>query len=113
MNSFNDIVDEKYKVLPINDNDGLAKTSINREQRTDSENEALADYLLNKLGTTNKLPLLAVGYSGIPRDTINRHLTTAIERTKTSPIRLFMHLISQEAQWKNYQKRKAERDEVS
>lgn len=60
---------------------------------------------MEKLKTSNKLPLLAVGYSGIPRRVIDLHLETALDKGRSS-VKLFMHLISREPLWKEYQRKK-------
>ena len=112
MQSFNDIANERYKYEPNNDNDIVASNEAHHtsESRSDSQNEDLASYIAQKLSSTNTLPFLAVGYSRIPRTTIDRHLTTALEKGDT-PVKLFMHLISNEALWKDYQLKKSKRDE--
>ncbi len=111
MKSINDIANERFINKPFNDVDGGLISRPRTERRSDAENEALAAELLTKLRTGNKLPLLAVGYSGIPRDTINRHATTASEKSST-PVKLFMHLIKQEALWQDYQTNKAKRNKM-
>ena len=108
MDSFNDIVNERFNSKPLNDIEDSLVSRPRSEQRAHLENEALAEELRTKLSSVNKLPFLAVAYSGIPRDTINRHVTTALERSRT-PIKLFMHLIKQEALWRDYQELKEKR----
>lgn len=85
-------------------------SSRKSESRSDADNEGLAEHLSQKLGVSNKLPLYAVGYSGIPRSTIDRHLTTALEKGDI-PIKLFMHLIKNEPLWRNYKEKKLKRTE--
>jgi hypothetical protein len=111
MQGFNDIAKERYKSKDFNDIEAF-KGTTRPEVRSDGENEALADDLTGKLHSTNRLPLLAVCYSGIPRATIDRHLATALEKGR-SPIKLFMHLIGREPLWQRYQRKKAERQEWS
>jgi hypothetical protein len=109
MQRFNDIANERYNFKNINDNDAFKSYPLRPETRDDGENEALADDLMEKLGSSNRLPLLAVGYSEIPRSTIDRHLTTALEKGRI-PVKLFMHLIKKEPLWRKYQQKKSERE---
>lgn len=107
--NFSDIASERYKSLNNNDNDiDNFKSKAKRENRTDDQNEALATRLMEKLGASEWKPFLAVAYSGIPQGTIDRHLATAQELGR-NPAKLFMHMITREALWVEYQKRKSAR----
>jgi hypothetical protein len=110
MESINDIANERNYLKTINDIDAFNKYSVKPEVREDGENEELAERIAQKLGETNKLPFLAVCYSGISSGTIDRHLTTAMEKGR-APTKLFMHLISREPLWQKYQRKKAEKRE--
>lgn len=116
MDELNDIANERLKSITINDDDTNdndstkeGKFPVKPEKRSDNENEALADYLVAKFRSPNRLPFLAVGYSGIPRATIDRHVTTALEKG-LKPVKLFMHLIKREPLWRNYKQRKRENE---
>jgi hypothetical protein len=108
MQRFNDIANERYKFKSFNDNDTSNKYASKPEMREDGENESLAGYIAQKLGSDNQLPFLAVGYSGIPRSTVDRYIATAQEKGR-SQVKLFMYLISKEPLWRKYQSNKAKR----
>lgn len=105
----NDIASERYKYLKFNDKDiDDQRPTINDERRTHLENEALAERLRAKFEAPTWNPYLAVCYSGIPQNTIERHMATAMELGR-EPAKLFMHLISREPQWQHYKNRVANR----
>lgn len=103
----NDIANERYRNLNSNDNDNEPVSGIRLEVRKHADNESLARNLQEHFNASNPEPFLAVCYSGVPRDTINRHVAKADE-VGHSPVKLFMFLVGQEPQWRNYQERKVQ-----
>lgn len=104
MNSINDIGNERIKDLSSmtlnNDSD------IEPVKRSDKDNEAIADYLVEKLSAPeSRLAFLAAANSGLPRGFLVDTASKAKDMGSNPPA-LFMHIIGQQKQWQEYKAKK-------
>jgi hypothetical protein len=110
MQQINDIV-KQHSLNPttLNNDTVLVKKDFKPEIRSDAENEAFAARIAEQLGAGHNLkPYLAVAYSGIPQQTIER-LAGLAKENGDYPAKLFMFFIKREPLWLEYQKRREDR----